>query len=276
MKKEASGKPFYFWGSLTPHPCHLSSRGIAFLVADENVRKDPINEVLVKTEGEKLSGSFLAKLWRREGRSLLVKLGLLLLLLIAILLGLIFLGKDPQVFFQWIEEAGPLPFFAAMAILPMFGVPISPFFLLAGPAFGVPLALVGSALGLAANLILSYWLAASFLRLPLERLVRWAGYQIPRIPEEDVGKVILLVGIAPGIPIFLKNYLLGLAQAPFGQFMLVLWTMSYAVAVGFIILGEAIFTGKMTLALLGGALLLAIFLGRNYLRRNWQKPSPEI
>src|ERR1043165_1329065 len=66
-------------------------------------------------------------------------------------------------FIVFFRLAGPLPFFLAMAFLPMVGCPLSPFTLVAGPVFG-PTMGVGNViacaiLAVAVNVALSYWIA---------------------------------------------------------------------------------------------------------------------
>ena len=60
-------------------------------------------------------------------------LGALTLLVLAVL---IWNAWDHQAFIAWREEAGVVPFFLAMALLPALGVPITPFFIVAGATFG--------------------------------------------------------------------------------------------------------------------------------------------
>ncbi len=50
---------------------------------------------------------------------------------------------DREAMTAWKEDAGPLPFFAAMALLPAVGIPMTPFFVMAGATFGVGLAVFG-------------------------------------------------------------------------------------------------------------------------------------
>ncbi|OYV01251.1 MAG: hypothetical protein CFE26_23115, partial [Verrucomicrobiales bacterium VVV1] len=67
-----------------------------------------------------------------------------------------------------IRAAGPVAFFAAMAILPAAGAPLMAFTLSAGEAFGAPLSMGGviavSLTMIALNLALTYWLARYALR----------------------------------------------------------------------------------------------------------------
>ena len=70
-------------------------------------------------------------------------LGALTLLVLAVL---IWNAWDHQAFIAWREEAGVVPFFLAMALLPALGVPITPFFIVAGATFGTFVGLTGSAI----------------------------------------------------------------------------------------------------------------------------------
>ena len=58
---------------------------------------------------------------------------------------------DVRTAVDWIAGLGPLPFFAAMAILPSLWAPVSPFLILAGALYDMPLALLGSGLALSKN-----------------------------------------------------------------------------------------------------------------------------
>src|SRR5512144_1004689 len=74
----------------------------------------------------------------------------------------------------WVRAAGPLPLFAASALLPAAGSPLSAFTVVAGPVFGPTLGVgtvVGGAiLAVTLNVTLSYWVAARALRPVIERV----------------------------------------------------------------------------------------------------------
>ena len=86
---------------------------------------------------------------------------------------------DRDAIMAWKEEAGALPFFGAMAVLPAVGMPITPFFVLAGATFGVGPGLLGSGVALGLNLTLCYAIARSGLRPKLESLLRRFEYELP-------------------------------------------------------------------------------------------------
>ena len=110
------------------------------------------------------------------------------------------------------------------ALLPAIGVPITPFFLLAGATFGVQTALIGSLIALAANMAICYWIGRSGLRPRLIPILS-DSTTLPDF-EPDSGKSFArsarfttMVGVTPGVPGLIKNYGLGAARVPFGIFL---------------------------------------------------------
>jgi uncharacterized membrane protein YdjX (TVP38/TMEM64 family) len=163
----------------------------------------------------------------------------------------------------WIRDAGPLPLFGAMAILPAFGMPLTPFFILAGATFGVARGLLGSGVALALNLALCYWIARSGMRPRLVSLLRRFSYELPDFEEKDKGAVrfTLAVKLAPGVPGFAKNYVLGVAGVPlavyFGLSMLI--TGAYATAL--VVLGESFLEHNLDHTIIAGAVVIALAIG---------------
>lgn len=174
---------------------------------------------------------------------------------------------DHQAFIAWREEAGVLPFFLAMAILPALGVPITPFFIVAGATFGVLIGLAGTAIALSTNLVLCYWIARSGLRPWLGRLLARTRYRIPDFKKgEGALRFALLVKLAPGVPIFIKHYLLGMAGVPFWIYFGVSALITGIYAGAFVVLGESLLehdlgTSAAAIAVLG-LVALAIYLWR--------------
>jgi uncharacterized membrane protein YdjX (TVP38/TMEM64 family) len=145
------------------------------------------------------------------------------------------------------REAGPAAFFAAMALLPVVGFPLSPFTLAAGPVFGPVLGLgnviLCTLLAVTVNVALSYWIASRALRPLISAWVKRLGYTLPEVQPHAAWPVILLVRIVPGPPFFLQSYLLGLARVPFGIYMLVSTVVPAAYLTATIVLGDALMRG---------------------------------
>lgn len=170
---------------------------------------------------------------------------------------------DQEAFIAWKEQAGPLPFFLALALLPAVGLPTTPFFLLAGAAFGPVTALIGCALAIALNLTLCYALAQSVMREWLERLLERYNKSIPEFSNKQAVSFILAVKFTPGVPTFIKNYLTALAGVPFALYLPLCWLITFAYAAGFVLLGDSFLDGDWVQA--AGAIALLLICAASFL-----------
>ncbi|HVG59384.1 MAG TPA: VTT domain-containing protein [Hyalangium sp.] len=177
---------------------------------------------------------------------------------------------------SWKGEAAPLPFFAAMAVLPLFGMPITPFFVLAGATFGTRLGLLGSGLALGLNLAVSYWLAHTAIRPWLKSLLRRLGYELPDYEKKKEGAVrfTLSVKLAPGIPAFVKNYGLGVSGVPFALYLSASMLITGLYAAALILLGESLFEHDLNRSIVAGAVILVAALGLWWWRRSARSRAP--
>lgn len=214
----------------------------------------------------------------RGNKGLLIKLGLVAVVavVVAVLLlrGVDLKGLSHQTM-DYIRTAGPWVFFAAMALLPAIGAPLSVFCLAAGPAFGNQLGLGGilacAAAAILVNILLTYWLARYAFRPLLERWLSKLGYKIPVVDKEDQLEVTILVRITPGPPFFVQSYLLGLAQIPFRKYILPSFLAPMFNVTGIVMFGDAIAQGKAKWAVMGIALVVAAGLGVHMLRKHYAK-----
>lgn len=174
-------------------------------------------------------------------------------------LALLWLRWDQAAFLAWKQQVGLLPYFLLMAVLPAFGLPITPFFIVAGATFGIAIGLAGSLLALALNLSLAYWIAQTGLRRFVLALLKRFEVSAPDFADRRDRALgfILLVRFTPGPPAFVKNYLLGAAAVPFGLYLGVSMLISGVYALGFVVLGESALEGDPLRLGLGLVLLLA-------------------
>lgn len=158
-----------------------------------------------------------------------------------------------------LRAAGPLVFFAAMAVLPAVGFPLAPFTLIAGPVFGPQLGVVptiGCAVSaVAANVALSYWMASGALRPWVLRLAGWLGYRVPEAGRNTAWQLVTLVRLAPGLPFWMQSYLLGVIRAPFVAYMVLSTAIPALYIAATIAGGEALMRGNTRVALLAFAAL---------------------
>lgn len=159
------------------------------------------------------------------------------------LIALLWWGWNQPVIRTWKAEASPVPFFVAMALLPAVGIPLTPFFVLAGAAFGIPVGLAGSAMALGMNLIVCHWVGRGKLRTSMTRLLSRFGHALPEFDARKGGAVrlTLLVKFMPGVPAFAKNYLLAIAGVPFAPYFIISLLITGAYGVALVVLGESAF-----------------------------------
>ena len=174
-----------------------------------------------------------------------------------------------------VSRAGPRAYFSSMALLPAIGVPVLAFLLPAGAIFGPQLGMgMVVALSLAAlgvNFILCYILARYVMRTLLQNILAKFGYRLPQIAKSDMANIAIIVRVTPGIPFFVQNYLLGIAQVPFVQYTMVSCLFSWSYAVAFVLSGDALMHGKGKVAIMAGSLLIAAFAATHYARKHYVK-----
>jgi len=160
----------------------------------------------------------------------------------------------------WVQQIDPVFFLPALALLPTIGFPASILLFLIGGYYGPVYGMVLAVSGIAINNALTYWLARTFLRGPILRLLERRNIKVPEVPPRQEVRVIALVRIAPGTPLFLQSYALGLADVNFTKYMLVSLPIQTLHAAGFIIFGAAIFEGKMGTIIFAASLMVAMVI----------------
>lgn len=172
---------------------------------------------------------------------------------------------------QYIRDAGPLAFFAAMAILPAFSAPLSAFTIVAGEAFGRQMTIAGviaaSLVAISFNLAFTYWLARYALRPVLSKVIGRYGYTVPRITPENALSITLFLRLTPGPPFFMQSYILGLAEVPFTQYMVVSTICNIPWTIAFIVLGQGIFNGNFKLIAYGIGVIAAASIAVHWIRK---------
>ncbi|HWU85757.1 MAG TPA: VTT domain-containing protein [Kofleriaceae bacterium] len=175
-----------------------------------------------------------------------VRLGLAVAALVAFMY-LVWSAYDHEAVMAWLHGLRPVPYFAAMAVLPAIGVPTTPLYILAGASFGIWIGVVGSLIALAANLALCFWVARG-LRPTFRTLLRKFHAELPDFSEREKGnfRFVLGVRVAPGVPAVLKNYALGMSGVSFTIYMVVAMLFAGVYGVAFVVVGEALLDHQLS------------------------------
>ena len=165
-----------------------------------------------------------------------------------------------------------VPFFFAVAVLPLIGFPVSPLFIAAGVKFGVAWAIPFSLGALTVNLVLAHLISTKLLHGFIQRIARNWDYTIPKISREHAVKWVAIVRIS-GAPLAVQNYILGLAHAPFWPYLIVSLLVQSGFVILTIVLGDAILSGNIGKALLGFGFLVIAILIVSYVRKRYVEPK---
>lgn len=154
-------------------------------------------------------------------------------------------------------DRGPL--LALVATLPVFGFSIALVYLVVGAVFGgwVGMAVIGGAT--AVHLLGSHWIARSFLRGPVERFLERRKFRLPELPEGEEWAVVLMTALVPGLPYFVRNYLLALSGIPLRLYFWICWPVFVLRSALVIFLGD--FSGDLSMgriAVLGAVLAVKV------------------
>lgn len=175
-----------------------------------------------------------------------------------------------------IQAFGPWVFFGAMALLPVVGFPVLPFYLVAGKTFGVPVALVGCLSAIALNVLLSFVVARSVMHPAVEWVVRKMGREVPQVPVAHRWMFAWLLRITPGPPFFVQSYLLALGGVPFKIYMVVSVAVQWAYGAAFILFGESVLSGNKSRVLGSIAVLVAVIVIIRLIRRRLQARAAAV
>jgi uncharacterized membrane protein YdjX (TVP38/TMEM64 family) len=170
-----------------------------------------------------------------------------------------------------VRSVGPTAFFTAMTILPCIGVPNSLFAITAGelfaPTLGMPTVIALSLVVLLVNLALTYWLARYALRPMLIKVLARYGYSVPRVTAGNALGITLVMRLTPGVPFAVQGYVLGVAEVPFGLYLVVSWICQVPWVVGFIVFGQGLLKGNFIVAAKGLGVIVVAAVAVHFLRK---------
>lgn len=166
---------------------------------------------------------------------------------------------------------GPLPFYLVFAVLTLAGFPSTPFFVIGGAAFPLWQNMIFATLGMLLHFLLAHALAARWLRESIRRVLLRRGLEPPAVAPGNEWKVALMIKFAPGVPMFLKSYLMGVAGIPLKVFLVVSLPATWIYALALLTLGKSAMQGSLGWFLGGLALLVFAAALWRYIKSRGQR-----
>lgn len=163
---------------------------------------------------------------------------------------------------ETIETLHPLALLFAMVLLPALGLPMTPFYVIAGLRFGIPAGLAFSGAATLLNLLLCYAIAHGRLRPILRDVIerRFPAMAALDQARGDAWRVTFLIKLVPGVPMFIKHYALGIAGVPRSIYLAVALMTTGPYAVAFVVLGQSALEGDIGQMLVAFALLALVIV----------------
>jgi uncharacterized membrane protein YdjX (TVP38/TMEM64 family) len=186
--------------------------------------------------------------------------------IIAIALGLVFTAFAVELIagkFDWdriqdgLERMNPLLLFVLMATLPLGGFSVAVVYLVAGARFGPWLGGAVVAGATAVHLAGSHWIGRSFLRQPVERILAKHRHRLPSVAANAGAEIAAIMTLVPGLPYFVRNYLLALGGIRFRTYFAVCLPLYVAHSYLTIFLGDMAGEWSTERALILGGVFVA-------------------
>lgn len=161
---------------------------------------------------------------------------------------------------RYLEQTPGWIFAVLTLVLPMLGVPISLFLVLAGAKFGPLYGLLLLAALLPLQLAAMYYLGRKPARGAVDWLLGHTKYEMPNPPEKNRLLYTVTVVFLPGLAYTLKCYGLAMAGIPFRTYIGVSWPGHFLMGLPFVVLGGAVNRLNPWLLAGGAAALVALYL----------------
>lgn len=172
-----------------------------------------------------------------------------------------------------LQRIHPAVYILAFLTLPGFGFPLTLFYITVAAVMGGPVqGLLTAWVCVSLNLVASHWLARGMLHPVVERLLKFRGYSVPRVPGDRMWKINLAVRFSP-TPYAVQNFGLALADVPLSVFLACGVPAQIVIGSGMILVGESLFTGGVKYAFLGIFLVLLAMIVVQTLRARYRKDN---
>ncbi len=194
------------------------------------------------------------------------------LVLLAGLVGIFILsrqGIDWRGYLEAVPREVRFLFWPAMAVLPLFGFPITAFYLGLALLFPTWMALTLGPLFLGINMGLGYWLGHSVWKGFTLKMIRRYFPGFEGLSELNAFRSVVLIRAIPGTPYVLQNYVFGALGVPFYIYIFCSVLIQSGYLAGFVLTVNGVLNEQPIIAVFGLLFIgIGILLTHRLLKHN--------
>lgn len=155
----------------------------------------------------------------------------------------------------------------ALVFLPVLGIPVSLFCIMAGVKFGFAWGMLVIGLAMFGHMLICFAAMHSYIKPLVKRFLDRRGYQAPDMNESSqVNWAIGLVAL-PVLPYMVKNILVASGSLPLRTYMAINWPLQLLHAVPYVMFSGAVKSQNLTLMWVAIGMFLAFWIGARVLQK---------
>ena len=164
-------------------------------------------------------------------------------------------------------------YLVALIFLPLFGIPVSLFCIMAGVKFGFGWGMVVIGIAMAGHMLLSYAAMHSYIKPIVKRFLDQRGYKAPTL--DNASQINWAVGLValPVLPYLVKNVLVASGTLPLRTYMMINWPLQLLHAVPYVMFSGAVKSQNLTLMWVAIGMFLCFWIGARILQRRQAKSA---
>lgn len=157
-------------------------------------------------------------------------------------------------------------FLVALVFLPVLGIPVSLFCIMAGVKFGFTWGMVVIGAAMFGHMLMCYAAMHSYVKPLVKRFLDRRGYQAPTMnTDSQVNWAVGLVAL-PVLPYIVKNVLVASGTLPLKTYMLINWPLQVIHAVPYVMFSGAVKSQNLTLMWVAIGMFLCFWIGSRVLQ----------
>jgi uncharacterized membrane protein YdjX (TVP38/TMEM64 family) len=206
----------------------------------------------------------------RQRTTLWLSLSLLAMVTIAMVLTF---GSDIGILLSKIKDFVMTPnaqtewFLVALVFLPVLGVPLSLFCIMAGVKFGFGWGMVAIGVAMIGHMLMCFAAMHSYIKPVVKRFLDRRGYSSPSMNEASQVNWAIGIVAVPVLPYMVKNILTASGTLPLKTYLLINWPLQLAHSVPYVMFSGAVKQQNIGLMWLAVGLFLALWIGTRLFQR---------